>query len=52
MGLSSDYLPGSKAKNAGIVYDLFGFVLVNVRGTHFTARYISHDQKKIYTYDG
>lgn len=44
--------PKAAAKNAGIVYDLVGFVLVNVGGTHFTARYISHDQKKIYTYDG
>jgi hypothetical protein len=40
------------AKNAEIVYDLVGFVLVNVGGIHFTARYISYDHKKIYTYDG
>ena len=43
--------PNAAAKNAGIIYDLVGFVLVSVGGTHFTARYISHDHKKIYTYD-
>lgn len=40
------------AKNFGIIYDLVGFTLVNSKGTHFTARYISHDRKKVYMYDG
>jgi hypothetical protein len=39
------------AKKFGVIYDLIGYTLVNVEGTHFTARYISHDRKKIYTYD-
>ena len=45
--------PDSKtaAKNFGIIYDLVGFTLVNNKGTHFTARYTSHDRKKVYTYD-
>ena len=39
------------AKNFGVIYDLVGFVLVNTEGTHFTARYSSHNRKIIYTYD-
>ena len=39
------------AKKFGIIYDLVGFILVNTQGTHFTARYASHNQKIIYTYD-
>ena len=39
------------AKNFGIIYDLVGFVLINTEGTHFTARYSSHNQKIICTYD-
>jgi len=35
-----------------IIYDLVGFVLVNTQGTHFIARYATHDRTKIYTYDG
>ena len=46
--------PDSKtaAKNFGVIYDLVGFTLVNNEGTHFTARYASHNRKKVYTYDG
>lgn len=39
------------AKNFGVIYDLVGFVLINTEGTHFTARYSSHNRKIIYTYD-
>ena len=39
------------AKNFGIIYDLVGFVLINTKGTHFTARYSSHNRKIIYSYD-
>ena len=35
-----------------LIYDLVGFVLVNTQGTHFIARYATHDRTKIYTYDG
>jgi hypothetical protein len=41
----------NNAKKFGVIYDLIGYTLVNVQGTHFTARYISHDRKKVYTYD-
>lgn len=34
-----------------IIYDLVGFILVDTQGTHFIARYTTHD-RKIYTYDG
>ena len=34
-----------------IIYDLIGFILVNTQGTHFIARYATHDRTKIYTYD-
>ena len=39
------------AKKFGVIYDLVGYVLVNTEGTHFTARYSSHNRKTIYTYD-
>ena len=35
-----------------IIYDLVGFILVDTQGTHFIARYATHDWTKIYTYDG
>lgn len=41
----------NSAEKFGIIYDLVGFILVNTEGTHFTARYTSHDRKIIYTYD-
>jgi hypothetical protein len=39
------------AKHFDVIYDLVGFVLVNTKGNHFIARYSSHNQKIIYTYD-
>lgn len=39
------------AEKFGVIYDLVGFVLINNEGTHFTARYSSHNQTNIYTYD-
>ena len=39
------------ARKFGMIYDLVGFTLVNTGGTHFIARYASHDQKIIYTYN-
>jgi hypothetical protein len=39
------------AKKFDVIYDLVGFVLINTEGTHFTARYSSHNQKIIYTYN-
>ena len=39
------------ARIFGVIYDLVGFVLINTEGTHFTARYSSHNQKIIYTYN-
>ncbi|KAF8810585.1 hypothetical protein BYT27DRAFT_7209288 [Phlegmacium glaucopus] len=41
----------NNAKMFGVIYDLIGYVLVNIEGTHFTARYTSHDKKKVYTYN-
>ena len=41
----------NSAKKFGMIYDLVGFILINTQGTHFTARYTSHNQKIIYTYD-
>ena len=37
--------------SAEVVYDLIGLALMNRSRTHFTARYASHDQKDIYSYD-
>jgi len=39
------------ATKFGAIYDLIGYVLVNVPGIHFIARYSSDDKKKVYTYD-
>jgi len=41
----------NSAKKFGMIYDLVGFTLVNIQGTHFTARYTSHNRKIIYMYD-
>lgn len=46
--------PGTKksGKESGLVYNLMGYGLTNLRGDHFTARFASEDRKIIWTYDG